>query len=151
MSLLPVLLLSPSSSGSACGGRRFLCMSQRSADDALFTKEDVLPDDVDDEAGIAAFLCASHRSTESARPVLAGRDVALLREDPRPGQLLMLSAEVERGLDEAEDSVLADLALCASYFSSESALQASGAARGSIFHLGGVGSSAGRAASRCSI
>ena len=67
MSLLPVLLLSPSSSALVCGGRCFLCTSQRSADDAqlivhvLLTRGDVLDDD--DEAGLAAFLCASHLST----------------------------------------------------------------------------------------
>jgi hypothetical protein len=80
-------------------------------------------------------------------------DVALLWEDPRPAQLLTLS--VERGLDEAE---VADLVLRASHLSSESAWLglASGFGRmaarhgmgssGSIFHLGGVGSSVGRAA-----
>jgi hypothetical protein len=119
-------------------------------------------DDDDDEAGLAAFLCASHLSTESARPGLGGGEVALLREDRRPAAvvLMLLSAEVERGFDEAE--VVADLVLCASHLSSESARRlglASGAfawraaaathgvgSSGSIFHLGGVGSSAGRAA-----
>ena len=93
-SLLPVLLLSPSSSALAHGGRRFLCLctSQRSADDArlivhvLLTRGDVPDDDDDDddEAGLVAFLCASHVSTESARPGLGGGEVAFLREDPRP-------------------------------------------------------------------
>ena len=117
-----------------------------------------MPDDEDDEAGIAAFLCASHRSAESPPAKPERRDVGLLREDPRPAQLLTLSAEVEQGLDDAEDSVLADLVLCASHLSSESARPglASGFGRmaathgvgssGSIFHLGGIGSSAGRAA-----
>jgi hypothetical protein len=79
MSLLEAVLLSPSSSATAaCGGRYFLCTSQRSADDdarlivhlPLLTWEDV-PED-DDEAGIAVFLCASHRTAESARPGLGG-------------------------------------------------------------------------------
>jgi hypothetical protein len=82
MSLLPVLLLSPSSNRwSACGGRRSLCTSQRSADVArlighllLLTREDVPEDDDDDEAGLNAFLCASHLATESARPGLGGGD-----------------------------------------------------------------------------
>jgi hypothetical protein len=163
MSLLLVLLLSPSSSsGSANGGQRFLCTSQRSADVArlsghllllLLDREDVPEDDDEEAAGLAAFLCASHLSTESARPGLGGGDVALLWEDPRPAQLLTLSAE--RGLDEAE---VADLVLRASHLSSESARLglASGFGRmaarhgvgscGTIFHLGGVGRSAGRAA-----
>ena len=163
MSLLPVLLLSPSRS--ACGGQRFLCTPQRSADFArlighllVLTREDV-PDDVDDEAGLAAFLCASHLSTESARPGLGGGEVAFLREDPRPALLLTLSS-AERGLDAAEDSILAGLVLRVSHLSSESARLGlpSGFGRprmvathgvgssGIIFHLGGVGSSAGRAA-----
>ena len=100
-SLLPVLLLSPSSSRwSACGRRRSLCTSQLSADVArlighllllLLTREDV-PED-DDEAGLAAFLCASHLSTESARPGLGGGEVAFLRGDPCPALLLALSVE----------------------------------------------------------
>jgi len=92
MSLRPVLLLSPSSSALACSRRRFLCTSQRSAEDArlivhvLLTRGDVPDDDDDDddEAGLVAFLCASHVSTESARPGLGGGEVAFLREDPRP-------------------------------------------------------------------
>jgi hypothetical protein len=85
-SLLPVLLLSPSSRSMACGRHRFLCTSQRSVHDDV-------PDDEDDVPGIAgaAFLCASHLSTESARPGLGGGDVAFLcashlsTESPRPG------------------------------------------------------------------
>ena len=168
MSLLPVLLLSPSSSALVCGGRCFLCTSQRSADDAqlivhvLLTRGDVLDDD--DEAGLAAFLCASHLSTESARRGLGGGEVTFLRGDPCPALLLTLPAE--RGPvdddadDEAEGSALAGLVILrASHLSSESARLglASGFGRtaathggvgssGSIFHLGGVGSSAGRAA-----
>ena len=80
--------------------------------------------------------------------------------------MLLLTLSAERGLDEAEDSMLAGLVLRASHLSSESARLglASGFGRtaathggvgssGSIFHLGGVGSSAGRAAcamARCS-
>ena len=112
MSLLEVELLSPSSSASAaCGGRCFLCTSQRSADDdarliihlPLLTWEDVPEDDDDDEAGIAVFLCASHRTAESARPGFDGA-VALLQEDPRRWALLLTltAEEVERGLDEAD-------------------------------------------------
>ena len=164
MSLLPVLLLSPSSSNSACGGQRFLCTSQRSPDDARPMGDVPEPED-DDEAGLAAFLCASHLSAESARPGFGGDVVELLREDRRPAKLLTLSAEVERGLDDAENSVLPDLVLvlflCASHLSSASArlglagvfawrmaaAATHGVGRsGSIFHLGGVGSSAGRAA-----
>jgi hypothetical protein len=40
----------------------------------LLTREDVPEDDDDDEAGLNAFLCASHLSTESARPGLGGGD-----------------------------------------------------------------------------
>jgi hypothetical protein len=84
MSLLLVLLLSPSSSsGSANGGQRFLCTSQRSADVAWLSghllrlaREDVPEDDDEEAAALAAFLCASHLSTESARPGLGGGDVA---------------------------------------------------------------------------
>jgi hypothetical protein len=103
-----------------------LCTSQRLADIArlighmllLLAREDV-SEDGDEETGLAAFLCASHLSTESARPGLGGGEFALLRVDPRPAQLLTLSAaEVERGLDEAE---VADLVLCTSHLSSESA------------------------------
>jgi hypothetical protein len=121
----------------------------------LLAREDV-PEDDDEETGLAAFLCASHLSTESARTGLGGGEVPLLRVDPRPAHLLTLSAaEVERGLDEAE---VADLVLCTSHLSSESARLglASSFGRmaathgvgssGSIFHLGGVGRSAGRAA-----
>jgi len=81
--------------------------------------------------------------------------------------VLLLTLSAERGLDEAEDSMLAGLVLRASHLSSESARLglASGLGRprvvathgvgssGNIFHLGGVGSSAGRAAcamARCS-
>jgi hypothetical protein len=120
----------------------------------LLRREDVLEDD-DEEARLAAFLCASHRSAKLARPGSGGGEVALLRVDPRPAQLLTLSAEVERGLVEAE---VADLVLCASHLSSESARLGLASvfgrmaathgvgSSGSIFHLGGVGSSAGRAA-----
>jgi hypothetical protein len=115
MSLLEAVLLSPSSSATAaCGGRYFLCTSQRSADDdarlivhlPLLTWEDVPEDDDDDdEAGIAVFLCASHRTAESARPGLGGSAVALLQEDPRRWALLQTLSAVERGLDvdDAED------------------------------------------------
>ena len=77
-----------------------MCTSQLSADVArlighllllLLTREDV-PED-DDEAGLAAFLCASHLSTESARPGLGGGEVAFLRGDPCPALLLALSVE----------------------------------------------------------
>ena len=179
MSLLPVLLLSPSSSSSsACGGRRFLCTSQRPPDDdarlighlLLLTREDVVPDDDEDEdeAGITAFLCASHRSAESARPGLPGGEaVVFLRGDPWPPATttLLLTLSAERGPagdDEAECSALAaGLVLRASHLSSASARPglASGFGRtaathghggvessGNIFHLGGDGSSAGRAA-----
>jgi len=91
MSLLPVLLLSPSSSSSASGGQRFLCTSQRSADVArlighllLLAWEDVPEDDDEEAAGLAVFLCVSHLSTESARLCLGGGELALLRVDPRP-------------------------------------------------------------------
>jgi hypothetical protein len=106
MSLLPVLLLPSSTSSVACGGRCFLCTSQRSADDDA--REDVPEedddDDDDDEAGVATFLCAPHRTAESARPGFDGA-VALLQEDPRRWALLLTltAEEVERGLDEAED------------------------------------------------
>ena len=151
-----------------------LCTSQRSADDArlivhvLLMRGDV-PDD-DDEAGLAAFLCASHLSTESARPGLGGGEVTFLRGDPCPALLLTLPVErgpVDDDDDEAEGSALVGLVvLRASHLSSESARLglASGFGRtaathggvgssGNIFHLGGVGSSAGRAAcamARCS-
>ena len=103
MSLLPVLLLSSSSSSVACGGRCFLCTSQRSADDDA--REDVPEEDDDDhdETGFATFLCAPHRTAESARPGFDGA-VALLQEDPRRWALLLTltAEEVERGLDEAD-------------------------------------------------
>jgi hypothetical protein len=114
MSLLPVLLLSPSSSSSACGRQRFLCTSRRSLDDArlivhvLLTREDV-PDDDEDEAAITAFLCASHRSAESARPGLGSGVVAFLML-----LLTTLWAEGGRDDDEAEDAGQAGFVLCAS-------------------------------------
>jgi hypothetical protein len=162
-SLLPVLLLSPSSRSTACGRQRFLCTSQRSVHDDV-------PDDEDDVPGIAgaAFLCASHLSTESARPGLGGGDVAFLRgsetsdEDARAALLLTVAGSGERRRHgEAEDAMQGGrgLALCASHGSSESArlggIGSEGMAAththdvgssGSIFDLGGVGSSAGRAA-----
>ena len=123
MSSLPVLLLSPSSSsGSVCGGQRFLCTSsQRSADDArlivhvLLTREDDVPDDDEAGTGIAAFLRASHLSTQSARLGLGGGgDAALLRrsetwdEDAaaRPALLLLTMAGngERRRPGEAEDA-----------------------------------------------
>jgi hypothetical protein len=146
-----------------------LCTSQRSADDALqighlllLAREDVADEHDDDEAGLTAFLCASHLSAESARPGLAGGELAFLQGDPRPTALL-LTLSAERGPDEdddeAEDTRQAGLALCASHLSSESARLglAGGFGRmaathggvessGNLFHLGGVGSSAGRAA-----
>ena len=115
-----VLLLSPSSTSrwwwSACGGRRrSLCTSQRSADDVarlishllqLLTREDVPEhgDNDDDKAGLAAFLCASHLSTESARPGLGGgAEVALFRGDDDPCTTrifsLLLTLSAERGPD----------------------------------------------------
>jgi hypothetical protein len=85
MSSLPLLMLSPSSSGSVCGGQRFLCTSQRSADDArlivhvLLTREDDVPDDDEAGTGIAAFLCASHLSAVTARPGLCASHLHVSR------------------------------------------------------------------------
>jgi hypothetical protein len=111
MSSLPVLLLSPSSSSLACGGQHFLCTSQRSADDArligdmlLLLAAEGMAEDDDEEAGIAAFLCASHLSAESARPGLSGGGdvLAFLRGseisdgDARAAPLLMVATGQQR-------------------------------------------------------
>jgi hypothetical protein len=105
------------------------------------------------------FLCASHLSTESARPGLGGGEVVFLRGDPCPALLLTLLAERGPDDDDDEDAGKACLTLCASHLLSELARPglASGLGRmaathrgvgssGNIFHLGGVGSSAGTAA-----
>ena len=101
-------------------------------------------EDFDVLAGLV--LRASHLSAESARPGLDGDAASLREEDPRP------AAEAE--------SALAGLVLFASHLSSESArlglscgfgrmmaaMHGGVGSSGSIFHLGGVGNSGGRAA-----
>ncbi|WVZ88405.1 hypothetical protein U9M48_034931 [Paspalum notatum var. saurae] len=154
-SLLPVLLLSPSSAMElvlACdgGGRGFLCAADNDAArliDGRFEEcwSGYVP------AAFAGFLCASHLSTESARPDL-GDGVFPCRD----------SREEEQLLPDGENAgLLAGLILRASHLSPESARPAGffggdlgrmatrggGVSRGIIiFHLGGVGSNAGRAA-----
>ena len=133
------MLLSPSSSSSAsgCGSARgFFCASQRSADDddlwplgrlltrhvfvLLLIAED--DDAVDDDAGLAGFLCASHLSSESARLI-----PLLLARSPE---------------DDDDAGLPAGLVLCASHLPAASArLGLRGGELGRMTAHGGAGSS----------
>jgi hypothetical protein len=129
----------------------------------------------DDAAGLAVFLCASHLFSESARLFLlllaeeARFTLFLLlsnlsHKDASPGPLLLPSKESwpsEQDGDDDEAGLPARLVLFASHLPAASArlgllrggellgrMAAHGGAgsSGSIVHLGGVGSSPGRAA-----